>query len=264
MSEDIPSSEPLSSHADFSRRSVFRTTRWDIVRLAQGSGTERSKGMERLARTYWYPLYAFARRQGINETDAQDRTQGFLAEFVNGSHLKSVDPKRGKFRSFLLTCFKNHLSDEHARATAQKRGGGMEFVPLDESSAEEHFQQQDDSLSLEDSFDLDWAQSLMSSVLERLRAEAIRTKKENRFKLLYPFVTEDPTEQESIIISSELGLGESGLRSALKRFRVRFGEYLWTEIASTVEDSNEVKSEMRYLLGILSSTATNESKAKSA
>lgn len=31
-----------------------------------------------LCRSYWYPLYAFARRQGASSPDAQDLTQEFF------------------------------------------------------------------------------------------------------------------------------------------------------------------------------------------
>lgn len=233
---------------------MFRTTRWNIVRLAQqGDGDAAREGLERLARTYWYPLYAFARRQGLKEQDAQDLTQSFLARLLTGESLQSADPARGRFRSFLLTCFKNFMADERARAQALKRGGGVEFVPLNPVAAEERLVEESAPLNLEEHYDRDWAQSLMSEALERLRLDSKEAGKEDRFDALHPFLLEDMSEAEERALRKKLSLGESGLRSALSRLRFRLGEYLWTEVARTVADTADVDAETRHLLGILGS-----------
>ena len=43
----------------------------------------------------------------------------------------------GKFRSFLLASFQNHLSDQIDRTRRLKRGGDKEFVRLDAEEAEQ-------------------------------------------------------------------------------------------------------------------------------
>jgi len=58
--------------------------------------------LEKLCHTYWFPLYAFARRQGNNPEDAQDLTQDFFARLLEKNYLAKADPDRGKFRTFLL------------------------------------------------------------------------------------------------------------------------------------------------------------------
>jgi DNA-directed RNA polymerase specialized sigma24 family protein len=62
---------------------LFATTRWTVV-LAAGQRVtpEAGRALETLCRTYWMPLYAFARRQGHAPADAEDLTQGFFAEFL--------------------------------------------------------------------------------------------------------------------------------------------------------------------------------------
>jgi hypothetical protein len=45
--------------------------------------------------------------------------------------LRLVSPLKGKFRSFLVASLQNYLSDEADSAHCQKRGGNIEFVPLD-------------------------------------------------------------------------------------------------------------------------------------
>ena len=55
----------------------FATTHWSVV-LAAARGdvsSDASKAMAELCRIYWYPLYAFVRRQGRSPEDAHDLTQ---------------------------------------------------------------------------------------------------------------------------------------------------------------------------------------------
>ena len=76
-------------------------TQW---RLSRGSA-----GLETLCRTYWYPIYAFIRRWGHPACDAEDLTQEFFTRLLARNDLASVDPARGKFRTFLLTVCRNFL-----------------------------------------------------------------------------------------------------------------------------------------------------------
>ena len=44
----------------------FQETRWSTVLAAiNPSGSAFSEALNKLCRTYWYPLYAFARRSGV-------------------------------------------------------------------------------------------------------------------------------------------------------------------------------------------------------
>jgi RNA polymerase sigma factor (sigma-70 family) len=241
------------SSVSVSQASVFRTTRWNLVRRAQeGEGDVARDGLERLGRIYWYPLYAYARRQSLKEEDAKDLTQAFLARLLTEGGLQSVDPSKGRFRSFLLACFKNFLSDARDSAKAVKRGGGVEFISLNSEAAAERYESESAPLSGEEHYDRDWAQSLMSEALERLRGESRQSGKEERFEALQPFLMEEMSTGEEKDLRKKLALGESGLRSALQRLRFRLGEYLWTEVARTVRDTADVEGEMRHLMDILS------------
>lgn len=123
-----------------------------------------------MCRTYWYPLYAFIRRQGHTPEDAEDLTQGFFARLLETDYLVAVDPAKGRFRSFLLAAIKHFLSDERDKAAAQKRGGGRTFVSLNELAVEEQ-RLVSGTLSAERAFDRRWAMTLLEGAQNRLRTE---------------------------------------------------------------------------------------------
>src|SRR5258705_13847626 len=56
------------------QRPEFQTTHWSVVLAA----AEAHAALEQLCRTYWYPLYAFIRREGCKADEAQDLTQAFF------------------------------------------------------------------------------------------------------------------------------------------------------------------------------------------
>src|SRR5512145_3072717 len=92
---------------------VFATTHWSLVMVAGKSDTSQATdALEQLCRTYWYPLYAFVRRQGYEAHDAEDLTQDFFARFLAKEYIERADPARGRFRSFLLSCLKNFLAEQ--------------------------------------------------------------------------------------------------------------------------------------------------------
>src|SRR5436309_12649851 len=102
---------------------AFPTTHWSIVLAAgEAPATIAREALQKLCRTYWYPLYAYVRRQGRSPEDAQDLTQEFFARILEKNSLSRADRQRGRFRTFLLTSFQNFLAHERERARAQKRG----------------------------------------------------------------------------------------------------------------------------------------------
>src|SRR5436309_5057587 len=119
----------------------FTTTHWSVVLMAgQSASRQAEAALEKLCRTYWYPLYAYVRRQGHSPHDAQDLTQEFFARLLARNYLGSVGREKGKFRSFLLAALNHFMADERDRARATKRGGGKVLISLDEEDAETRYQ----------------------------------------------------------------------------------------------------------------------------
>src|SRR5687768_9354160 len=118
------SSTPRPSSAN----PLFLTTRWSMVLSAQDKNSPTSAhALESLCKAYWYPLYAYARRQGHPAHDAQDLTQAFFAQLLAKDYLASVAQEKGRFRAFLVTAMKRFLQNEWDKVRTLKRGYG---VPL--------------------------------------------------------------------------------------------------------------------------------------
>jgi DNA-directed RNA polymerase specialized sigma24 family protein len=111
---------------------AFATTHWSVVLEAQGESPAAQEALEKLCRTYWRPIYAFLRRQGVRPEEAEDVTQGFFAQLLERRKFSAVRKEKGRLRSFLLGALKYFLADEQRRAMAIKRGKGQRLIPLEE------------------------------------------------------------------------------------------------------------------------------------
>jgi RNA polymerase sigma-70 factor (ECF subfamily) len=93
-----PNGPPVGSD-----RPSFGTTHWSLILPARDRGTPQADhALAESCAAYWYPLYAFIRRQGHDP----DRAQGFFAQFIEKDYLASVDPSKGRFRALLLAARK--------------------------------------------------------------------------------------------------------------------------------------------------------------
>jgi DNA-directed RNA polymerase specialized sigma24 family protein len=172
----------------------FHTTRWTIVMNAAPGG---EFALAWLYRTYWYPLCMFARRRGHSPDDAQDLTQSFFLHLLEQPVLAGVDRLKGKFRSFLLASFQNHLSDQVDHARRLKRGGDKEFVELDAEEAEERYRLEPaECLTAEKLFDARWAMTLLVVALNRLGQEYATEGKTSTFEALKAFL--DPANSGAL------------------------------------------------------------------
>jgi RNA polymerase sigma-70 factor (ECF subfamily) len=231
----------------------FATTHWSLV-LAAGheSASGAQEALEKLCGSYWFPLYAFVRRQGHNPHDAQDLTQEFFAWLLGSKHLSVADPERGKFRSFLLCRLKHFLSDERKKASAQKRGGGQALISLDAQSAEERYGLEPlTELTPEVIFDRRWALTVMEQTVARLRAEYVAADRTELFEELRHFQAGEETSRSYAEVAARLGLSESAVKSAIYRLRQRHRDLLRQEIAQTVATPAEVEGEIRYLIAVM-------------
>ncbi|MFZ2147185.1 MAG: sigma-70 family RNA polymerase sigma factor [Sedimentisphaerales bacterium] len=242
---------PTSSNLPGAGR--FATTHWSVV-LAAGRPKSASykQALETLCRTYWFPLYAYIRRQGYDSHQAEDYTQAFFAGLLAKGGLRLADPKRGKFRSFLLASLKHFLSNELARARAKKRGGGQKALSLDFQNAESQYALEPcDELSPEKLFERSWALTVLYRTMARLQAEAISTNKQKLFDHLKVYLTAEKSSIPYRDVAAELDMAEGAVRVAVHRLRKRYRELLRDEIAQTVTSDDQIDEEIRDLFAAL-------------
>lgn len=225
---------------------VFATTHWSVVvRAGDSQSEEVTSALERLCQTYWYPLYVFVRRKGYQHEDASDLTQAFFVRLLERRALRTVDASLGKFRTFLLTSMTNFLTNEWEKSQAQRRGGGVKAMSLDEVLAEQRYQYEPaDKVTPETLFERRWAQTVIDVVVERLAKET----EEKRFEVLKGFLLENKGVVSYDDAAAQLGLTVPAVTSAIHRMRGRFRALLLEEVANTVEKPEEVDEELRHLL----------------
>ena len=212
------------------------------------------QALETLCQTYWFPLYAYLRRQGCDSHRAEDYTQAFFAGLLARGGLRLADPKRGKFRSFLLASLKHFLSNERARARAKKRGGGRKVLSLDFQNAENQYALEPrDDLSPEKFFERSWALTVLAGTMARLQDEAISTNKQKLFDRLKVYLTAEKSSVPYRDVAAELDIAEGAVRVAVHRLRRRYRELLRDEIAQTVTSDDQIDEEIRDLFTALGS-----------
>jgi RNA polymerase sigma-70 factor (ECF subfamily) len=241
------------SAPEIQRDPIFATTRWTMVLHAgRLDSPETAQALAELCRVYWYPLYAYVRRQGFDVPTAQDLTQEFFAKLIEKNYLGLADRQRGRFRWFLLTAFKCFLANEWDRATARKRGGGTRPLSLDELSAEERYRVEPaDSASADHLYDRRWALDLLDRARARLREHYQSGDKARRFELLECFLPgEEPTATQAQI-AQQLGLNENAVKQEVHRMKKHFGQLLRAEVAQTVAHPEDVDQELRYLIDVV-------------
>lgn len=231
----------------------FPTTHWSLLRTAsEGDGATAQHAWEHLARRYWYPLYAFARRRGGSPEDVADATQSFFAHLLEKRSLAAASNERGRFRAFLLAAFKHHLSNARRTALTQKRGGLVTIVPLDLASAEDSYAHEPaDPRSPERLYDRRWALLILDRGLEQLRREVVASAGAAYWSRIEHCVEGELDEAGYAGIAGDLGRSAPAIRSAVHRHRVRLGQLIHAELAQLVTNAAELEEEFRHWARVL-------------
>jgi RNA polymerase sigma factor (sigma-70 family) len=231
----------------------FLTTHWSVVLAAgQTQDAQAREALSTLCQTYWYPLYAYVRRQGQSPDDAQDLTQEFFARLLARNYLGEVRREKGRFRSFLLAALRHFLANEWDRRRRQKRGGGQPPVSLNLEGAETRYRLEPaDPLTPERIFERRWALTLLEKVLQRLAQDYAAAGKQALFAQLESCLTGERGGLSYAELATRLKMNEGAIKVAVHRLRHRYRALLRSEIAQTVATPGEVEEEIRHLRQVL-------------
>lgn len=224
------------------RQQLFLTTRWTLMdHVKQPDAVE---SLDELCRTYWGPVVFYLRRCGCLEDDAQDLAQDFFRDFLARDGFARAKREKGRFRSFLLTSVRNHLSNSRKASQRLKRGGGVTFSELHEDL------DVGDGLTPEEAFDKRWAEDLIDRALVRLRSEW--EEKDRPFAVLSPYLSGERGAPPLGETADKLGVSLAAAKSAVHRLRKRLGELVREEVGATVGERADEGEELEHLLQLLS------------
>ena len=231
---------------------AFTTTHWSVVLEAQGESPAAHEALEKLCRTYWRPIFAFLRRQGIAPAEAEDITQGFFAQLLERKKFSAIRKEKGRLRSFLLGALKYFLADEQRRTMAAKRGKGQRLIPLEEFRANDRIEMEPaDPVTAEMIYERRWALTVLEGVLSRLKDEYRAAGNAALFDSLKELLPDEPSSPSQAEIAVRLGMTENAVRQAFYRFRQRYQSLLREEIAHTVATPGDIEDELRHLITVL-------------
>jgi RNA polymerase sigma-70 factor (ECF subfamily) len=236
---------------------VFPTTHWSLVGRASVSRTPDAAGrvaLTELLRIYLPALNAhLTGPMRMDPHRADDLLQGFLTDkVVEQNMIALADPKRGRFRTFLLTALERFIVDVHRHDSARKRSPRSKLLDVDENA---------DQLAAggnpSDTFDRAWAGEVLAEVMRRMRLECESDERSHLWavfeaRMLLPITDGTPPESHDELArrlkldsptQSANALG-SAKRVFTRTFRSVVGEYAANE--------SEVDAEIRELWEIFS------------
>jgi DNA-directed RNA polymerase specialized sigma24 family protein len=231
----------------------FAATRWTLVVQARGGDAAAQSALSELCEAYYAPVLTFLRSEGREEDAARDLAHEFFARVLAGGSLRGADPARGRFRSYLLGAVKHFLRDVRAKNMAEKRGGGQETIPL-EDTASGLGVASPNLPDCERAFDRQWALTVIGRSLETIRGEHTGAEKTRQFEVLKPWITGENPHLSQLAAAVELGMNEGAVKVAIHRLRQRFREAVKSEISQTVPAESDIDDELRHLIAVLSST----------
>jgi RNA polymerase sigma-70 factor (ECF subfamily) len=206
------------------------------------------KALAELCGTYWYPLYAYARRIGYPADAACDCTQGYFAKLLEKRYLEDAQEERGPFRSFLLASFRNFLSNERDYERAVKRGGGAPLLSIDMETAEGRYAlEPSDDLTPEKLFERRWAILLLEGALADVQRECESGANGRFFGVAKAYLTGESGAAPYCVAADELEISAGAFKVAVHRLRRRFRDAVRQKIAATVGQPEQIEEELRFL-----------------
>ena len=221
----------MTSHS-FEQRISKISTNWDELVAAHESGysTEAAKARGDIFSRYAECAFRYLLGATRNEHIASDLTQEFALRFVRGDYGKA-SPDRGRFRDYLKASLRN-LANDHFRKQSS-----------DAVSVEGFSRISEDSYSIEPEFSQQWRQQVLNHAWESLRVYEVSRGNLYHTVLRMRATNPDASSQElaeQFSQSSGKQVTSDWIRQTLTRSRRKFGEFIRSEVASTIESDNSV------------------------
>jgi RNA polymerase sigma factor (sigma-70 family) len=231
----------------------FAATRWTLVERARGTSPEAQAAHRELCAAYYSPVVAFLKYETRGSDSARDWAHEFFAKLLQRDLLAQADPQRGRFRSYLLGAVKHFVQNKRREARREKRGNGQEILSIEEERNSRSPVDAEDGNALppDTLFDREWALAIIERALLLLQQESEAADQGGRFAVLKAWLGPAISPQSTSEAAAALGLSEGAFKVAVHRLRKRFRELVRSEVAETLEPTEDLEGEMHHLVDAL-------------
>ncbi|MBN2505509.1 MAG: sigma-70 family RNA polymerase sigma factor [Verrucomicrobia bacterium] len=222
----------------------------DVQRAGAGSSSSARQAFGRFYEAYRAPLLAYLRREGRSEAEAQDLLHGFMEVLLENRSLSQFDGE-GRFRSWLLKCFRHFLSDVRDRQRALKRGGAAAHVPLDLELHDAPASASQAGRTPVQEYERQFALRFLERVMGRLREEWHARGHAARYEELHVFLLDKQAGPLHAELGRRLQMTEAAVSQEISRLRKRYRALFDDELARLVSRPEDLAAEKAFLLSAL-------------
>jgi RNA polymerase sigma-70 factor (ECF subfamily) len=207
------------------REELFPSTRHSLIQRIGRGGPEGNDALRRVCEIYWPCVYEYIRRcrERFDRDDALDLTQGFFTELIARNDLATIEPGRGRLRTYLVKAIGNYLVNVDRDARAGKRGGGAQVVSLEEETIAkiEEDLKSNPGASPERALERRLALRVLEAARDQLHVEWVEKGWGDHWHVVSHLLEEDVQRGEYRRLSEKLGYDEVNTRQLVRRLRKR-------------------------------------------
>jgi serine/threonine protein kinase/Leucine-rich repeat (LRR) protein len=230
-------SDPLNTDAE----STVTSTRWAIA--VGEKGEVQKEALSDLAASYWYCVYAWWRRAGMDAAGAATATVASFTRWLGDFPPDPLDSGAARMREWLPARLAE-LAEEGVDVESDQPGA----LEIDAEWAEQRY-------AIEPAGDPDpifqrvWALTLLEFTVSTLRTEYAGRREDVLFAELLSFSGFDSADDDRYAAAGErVGCSSGAMRKAVFEFRTRQREVLRAIATDTLRDPADTDNELTILL----------------
>ncbi|HME05734.1 MAG TPA: sigma-70 family RNA polymerase sigma factor [Bryobacteraceae bacterium] len=219
-------------------RNRFPSTQLSLLEAAAADWP--NEALERVMTLYWKPVYRFIRLKfGKNNEDAKDLTQSFFAAALQRDFFGRFDPVKASFRTYLRMAVERFAASQHAAANRRKRGGDVEFEPVQDQAATTE--------SPEQIFEREWQRQLFSLALDDLHAHCEGCGKQLQFRIFEAYDLAGGDRPSYAVLAARHGVTETAVTNCLAWARGALRAFVTERLRGVTSGERELREEMRLV-----------------